>query len=113
MVGSHGLGIEVESLSHEINLDSPVLSEFDHRFILNICNLSNPNSSFIYFISAQPSTSQKPNLKIYEREKTVKPCAPTEDAEQDDVIFSGKIEIISKEKFVSNITQTIPRLEKI
>ncbi|MBW0473626.1 hypothetical protein O181_013341 [Austropuccinia psidii MF-1] len=65
------------------------------------------------FVSAQPPSSQKPNFKSYEKEKTVEPRAPTEDAGQDDVIFSGKVEIISKEQFVSNMPQTIPRLEKI
>ncbi|MBW0493584.1 hypothetical protein O181_033299 [Austropuccinia psidii MF-1] len=44
MVNSHELGIEVKSLAHEINLDPPVLPEFEHRFILNICNLSKPDS---------------------------------------------------------------------
>ncbi|MBW0473305.1 hypothetical protein O181_013020 [Austropuccinia psidii MF-1] len=49
----------------------------------------------------------------YEKEQTVEPSAPTEDAGQDDVIFSGEVENISKEQFVSKIAQTIPRLEKI
>ncbi|MBW0552031.1 hypothetical protein O181_091746 [Austropuccinia psidii MF-1] len=89
MVSSHELGIEVESLAHESNPDPPVLTE------------------------SQPPSSQKPNFKSYEKEKTVEPCAPTEDAGQDDVIFSGEVEIISKEQFVSNIAQTIPRLKKI
>ncbi|MBW0500710.1 hypothetical protein O181_040425 [Austropuccinia psidii MF-1] len=89
MVSSHDLGIEVESEAHEINLDPPVLPE------------------------SQPPSSQKTNFKSYEKEKTVEPCAPTEDAGQDDVIFSGEVEIISKEQFVSNIAQTIPRLQKI
>ncbi|MBW0512615.1 hypothetical protein O181_052330 [Austropuccinia psidii MF-1] len=64
-------------------------------------------------ILAQAPSSQKPNFKSYEREKTVEPCAPTEEAGKDDVIFSGKVEIISKEQFVSKITQKIPRWEKI
>ncbi|MBW0539066.1 hypothetical protein O181_078781 [Austropuccinia psidii MF-1] len=89
MVSSHELGIEVESLAHEFNPDPPVLPE------------------------SQPPSSQKPNFKSYEKEKTVEPCAPTEDAGQDDVIFSGEVEIISNEQFVSNIAQTIPRFEKI
>ncbi|MBW0466227.1 hypothetical protein O181_005942 [Austropuccinia psidii MF-1] len=89
MVSSHELGIEVESQSHENNKDTPVLPE------------------------SQPPSSQKQNFKSYEKEKTVEPCAPTEDSGQDDVIFSGKVEIISKEQFVSNIAQTIPSLEKI
>ncbi|MBW0487938.1 hypothetical protein O181_027653 [Austropuccinia psidii MF-1] len=113
MVSSHELGIEVESLAHESNPDPPVLPECEHRFILNICSLSKPDTFVIAFISAQPSSSQKPNFKSYEKEKTVEPCALTEDAGQDDVIFSGEVEIISKEQFVSNIAQTIPRLEKI
>ncbi|MBW0582887.1 hypothetical protein O181_122602, partial [Austropuccinia psidii MF-1] len=83
------LGIEVESQSHEDNQDPPVLPE------------------------CQPPSSQKLNFKSYEKEKTVEPCAPTEDDGQDDVIFSGEVEIISKEKFISKISQTIPRLEKI
>ncbi|MBW0478307.1 hypothetical protein O181_018022 [Austropuccinia psidii MF-1] len=83
MVSSHELGIEVESLAHET------------------------------FLSAHPPSSHKPNFKSYEKEKIVEPCAPTEDSGQDDVIFSGEVEIISKEPFVSNIAQTIPRLEKI
>ncbi|MBW0505098.1 hypothetical protein O181_044813 [Austropuccinia psidii MF-1] len=87
MVRSHELGIEVESLAHESNPDPPVLPE---------------SPSF-----------QKPDFKSYEKEKTVEPCAPTEDAGKDDIIFSGEVEIISKEQFVSNLTQTIPRLEKI
>ncbi|MBW0541812.1 hypothetical protein O181_081527 [Austropuccinia psidii MF-1] len=61
----------------------------------------------------QPPSSHKTNFKSYEKEKTVEPCAPTEDAGQDDVIFSGEVKIISKEQFVSNISQTIPRLEII
>ncbi|MBW0474689.1 hypothetical protein O181_014404 [Austropuccinia psidii MF-1] len=113
MVSSHELGIEVESLAHGGNPDPPVLLECEHRFILKICSLSKPDNFVIAFISAQPPSSQKPNLKSYEKEKTVEPCAPTEDAGQDDVIFSGEVKIISKEQFVSNIAQTIPRLEKI
>ncbi|MBW0568588.1 hypothetical protein O181_108303 [Austropuccinia psidii MF-1] len=89
IASSRELGIEVESQSHEDNQDPPVLPE------------------------CQPPSSQKPNFKTYEKEKTVEPCAPTEDDGQDDVIFSGEVEIISKEQFVSNIAQTIPRLEKI
>ncbi|MBW0570798.1 hypothetical protein O181_110513 [Austropuccinia psidii MF-1] len=61
----------------------------------------------------QPPSSRKPNFESYEKEKTVEPCATTEDDGKDDVIFSGEVEIISKEQFVSNIAQTIPRLEKI
>ncbi|MBW0588900.1 hypothetical protein O181_128615 [Austropuccinia psidii MF-1] len=93
MVSSHELGIKVESLAHESNPDPPVL----------------PKS----FISAQPPTSQKPNFKSYEKENTVEPCAPTEDAGQYHISFSGEVEIISKEQFVSNISQIIPRLKKI
>ncbi|MBW0533319.1 hypothetical protein O181_073034 [Austropuccinia psidii MF-1] len=89
MVSSHELGIEVESQSHENNKDLPVLPE------------------------SQPPRSQKPNLKSYEMEKTVEPCEPTEDSGKADIIFSGKVEMISKGKFVSNISQTLPRLEKI
>ncbi|MBW0574624.1 hypothetical protein O181_114339 [Austropuccinia psidii MF-1] len=85
MASSRELGIEVESQSHEDNQDPPVLPE------------------------SQPPSSQKPNFKSYEKEKTVEPCAPTED----DVISNGEVEIISKEQFVSNIAQTIPRLKKI
>ncbi|MBW0532929.1 hypothetical protein O181_072644, partial [Austropuccinia psidii MF-1] len=85
MASSHELGIEVESQSHEDNQDPPVLPE------------------------CQPPSSQKPNFKSYEKEKTVEPCAATED----DVSFSGQVEIISKEQFVSNIAQTIPRHLKI
>ncbi|MBW0511211.1 hypothetical protein O181_050926 [Austropuccinia psidii MF-1] len=113
MVRSRELGIEVESLAHESNPDPPVLPECEHRFILNIGNLSKPDSFVIAFLSAQPPTSQKENFKSYEKEKTVESCAPTEDAGQDDVIFSGEVEIIPKEQFVSSISQTIPRLEKI
>ncbi|MBW0564559.1 hypothetical protein O181_104274 [Austropuccinia psidii MF-1] len=64
-------------------------------------------------ISDMPPSSQKQNFKSYEKEKTVEPCALAEDSGQDDIIFSGEVEIISKEKFVSKIAQTIPRLEKI
>ncbi|MBW0495139.1 hypothetical protein O181_034854 [Austropuccinia psidii MF-1] len=113
MVSSHELGIEVESLADESNPDPPVLPECEHRLILNICSLSKPDTFVIAFISAQPPCSQKPNFKSYEKEKTVEPCAPTEDAGQEDVIFSGEVEIISNKQFVSNIAQTIPRLEKI
>ncbi|MBW0562192.1 hypothetical protein O181_101907 [Austropuccinia psidii MF-1] len=113
MVSSHELGIEIESLAHESNPDPPVPLECEHRFILNICTLSKPDTFVITFISAWPPSSQKPNFKSYEKEKTAEPCAPTEDAGQDDVVFSGEVEIISKEQFVSNIAQTIPRLEKI
>ncbi|MBW0579507.1 hypothetical protein O181_119222 [Austropuccinia psidii MF-1] len=96
MVSSHELGIEVESLAHESNPDSPGLPKCKHRFILNIFSLSKPDTFVIAFISAQPPSSQKPNFKIYEKEKTVEPCAPIEDAGQDEVIFSGEVEIISK-----------------
>ncbi|MBW0465761.1 hypothetical protein O181_005476 [Austropuccinia psidii MF-1] len=113
MVSSHELGIEIEILAHEINPDPPVLLECEHRFILNICSVSKPESSVIAFISAQPPSSQRLNFKSYEKEKTVEPCAATEDVGKDDVIFSGEVEMISKEQFVSNIAQTIPRLEKI
>ncbi|MBW0510576.1 hypothetical protein O181_050291 [Austropuccinia psidii MF-1] len=113
IVSSHELGIEVESLAHESNPDPPVLLECQHRFILNICSLSKPDTFFITFISAQPPSSQKPNFKSCEKEKTVKPSEPTEDAGQDDIILSGKVEIMSKEQFISNIAQTIPKLEKI
>ncbi|MBW0480670.1 hypothetical protein O181_020385 [Austropuccinia psidii MF-1] len=113
MVRSHELGIEVESLEHESSPDPPVLPECEHRFILNICSLSKPDTFVIAFISAQPPRSQKPNFKSYEKEKTVEPCAPTEDAGQYDVISSGGVEVICKEQFVSNIAPTIPRLEKI
>ncbi|MBW0493799.1 hypothetical protein O181_033514 [Austropuccinia psidii MF-1] len=75
MVSSHELGIEVESQSHENNQDPPVLPK------------------------SQPLSSQKPDFKSYEKEKTVEPCAPTEGAGKDDVIFSCKVEIISKEIF--------------
>ncbi|MBW0491903.1 hypothetical protein O181_031618 [Austropuccinia psidii MF-1] len=89
IVSIHRLGIEVEINSHEDNQDPPVLQE------------------------SQPPSSQKPNFKSYEKETTVEPCSPTEYSGQDDIIFSGKVEIISKEQFVSNIAQTIPSLEKI
>ncbi|MBW0584815.1 hypothetical protein O181_124530 [Austropuccinia psidii MF-1] len=89
MVSSHELGIEVESLEHESNPYPPVVPE------------------------SQPPSSQKTNFKSYEKEKTVEPWAPTEDAGKDEVILSGEVEIISKEQFVSKIAQTIPSLEKI
>ncbi|MBW0469983.1 hypothetical protein O181_009698 [Austropuccinia psidii MF-1] len=113
MFSSHDLGIKVKRLAHESNPDLPVLLECEHRFILNIFSLSKPDTFVIAFISAQPPSSQKPNSKSYEKEKTVEPCAQIEDAGQDNLIFSGEVEIISKEKFVSNIAQTIPRLEKV
>ncbi|MBW0567553.1 hypothetical protein O181_107268 [Austropuccinia psidii MF-1] len=113
MVSSYELGIEVESLANESNPYPPVFPECENRFILNIGSLSKPDTFFIAFLSAQPPSSEKPNFESYEKENIVEPCAPTEDAGQDDVIFSGKVEIISKEQFVSNIAQTIPRLEKI
>ncbi|MBW0473552.1 hypothetical protein O181_013267 [Austropuccinia psidii MF-1] len=113
MVSSHELGNEVESLAHESNPDPPALLECEHIFILNVCSLSKPDNFLIAFISAQPPSSQKPNFKRYEKEKTVEPCALTEDAGQDDVIFNGEVEIMSKEQFVSNISQTILRLKKI
>ncbi|MBW0470185.1 hypothetical protein O181_009900 [Austropuccinia psidii MF-1] len=77
MVSGHELGIEVESLAHESNPHPPVLLECEHKFILNICSLSKADTFVIAFISAQPPSSQKPNSKNYEREKTVEPCAPT------------------------------------
>ncbi|MBW0543172.1 hypothetical protein O181_082887 [Austropuccinia psidii MF-1] len=107
MVSSHELCIEVESLAHGSN------PECEDRFMLNIYNLSKPDNFVIAFISAQPPSSKKPNFESYEKEKTVEPCAPTEDAGQDDIIFYGEVEIISKEQFVSNIAQKIPSLEKI
>ncbi|MBW0493151.1 hypothetical protein O181_032866 [Austropuccinia psidii MF-1] len=111
MVSSHELGIGVESLAHESNPDPPVLPECENRLILNIFNLSKPDSFVIDFISAQPPSSQKPNFKSYEKEKTVEPCAPTEDTGKDDVILSGEVKTTSKEQFVSNISQKIPSLE--
>ncbi|MBW0579019.1 hypothetical protein O181_118734 [Austropuccinia psidii MF-1] len=89
MVSSNELGIEVEIQSHGNNQDPPVLPE------------------------SHPPSSQKPNFKHYQKENTVEPCSPTEDAGQDDIIFSGKVEIISMEQFFSNIAQAIPRLEKL
>ncbi|MBW0485215.1 hypothetical protein O181_024930 [Austropuccinia psidii MF-1] len=89
MVSSHELVFEVESLAHESNPDPPVLPE------------------------SQPLNSQKLDFISYEKENTVEPCVLTEDAGQDDVIFSREVEIISKEQFVSKIAQTIPRLKKI
>ncbi|MBW0521662.1 hypothetical protein O181_061377 [Austropuccinia psidii MF-1] len=102
MVSRHELGIEVESLAHESNPDPPVLPECKHRFILNINSLSKPDTFFIAFISAQPPCSQKPNFKSYEKEKTVEPCALTEDSGKDEIISSVEVKIISKEQFVSN-----------
>ncbi|MBW0532422.1 hypothetical protein O181_072137 [Austropuccinia psidii MF-1] len=113
MVSSNELGIEVESLEHENNQHSPVNPECENKFLLHIWNLSKLDSFFMSFIGAQPPSSQKLNLKSYEKEKTVKPCAETEDAGQDEIILSGEVDIISKEQFVSNITQTIPSLETI
>ncbi|MBW0547158.1 hypothetical protein O181_086873 [Austropuccinia psidii MF-1] len=74
---SHELGNEVESLAHESNPDPPLLLECEHNFILNICSLSKPDTFVIAFISAQPQSSEKPNFKSYQKEKTVEPCAPT------------------------------------
>ncbi|MBW0547393.1 hypothetical protein O181_087108 [Austropuccinia psidii MF-1] len=70
MASIRELGIEVESQSHEDNQDPPVLPE------------------------SPPPSSQKPNFKSYEKENTVEPCAPKEDAGKDDLIFSGEVEII-------------------
>ncbi|MBW0492197.1 hypothetical protein O181_031912 [Austropuccinia psidii MF-1] len=81
MVSSHELGIKVESQSHEYNQYPPVLPE------------------------SQPPSSQKLNFQSYEKEETSEPCVPTDNSGQDDVIFSGKVEIISKEQFSSNISQ--------
>ncbi|MBW0540738.1 hypothetical protein O181_080453 [Austropuccinia psidii MF-1] len=64
MVSSHELGIEVKSLAHESNPDPPVLPQCEHRLILNICNLSKPDSFVISFIAAQPPSSQKLNFTI-------------------------------------------------
>ncbi|MBW0498500.1 hypothetical protein O181_038215 [Austropuccinia psidii MF-1] len=72
MVSRHEVGIEVESLAHESNPDPPFLPECEHRFIMNICNLSKPDSFVIAFLSAHPPRSQKPNFKSYENEK----CEP-------------------------------------
>ncbi|MBW0590942.1 hypothetical protein O181_130657 [Austropuccinia psidii MF-1] len=67
MVSMHELDIEVESQSHENNQDTPILPE------------------------SHPPSSQEPNFKSYKKEKTVEPFSSTEDAGQDDVIFSGKV----------------------
>ncbi|MBW0491164.1 hypothetical protein O181_030879 [Austropuccinia psidii MF-1] len=69
MVSSNEFGIELENLAHESNPDPLVLPE------------------------SLPPSSQKTNFKSHEKEKTVEPCAPTEDAGKDDVIFSGEVEI--------------------
>ncbi|MBW0462564.1 hypothetical protein O181_002279 [Austropuccinia psidii MF-1] len=113
MVSSYELGIEVESLAHESNPDPPVPQECEHRFIFNIFSISKPDTFVIAFISAQPPSSQKPKFKSYEKEKTVEPFAPTKDSQQDDIILSGEVEVISKEQFVTDISQKIPRLEQI
>ncbi|MBW0507204.1 hypothetical protein O181_046919 [Austropuccinia psidii MF-1] len=84
MVISNELGIELEILAHENNQDPPVIPES--------------------FILSQPSSSQKTDLKSYEKKITVEPCAPTEDVGQDEVISSGKFEIISKKPFSSKIS---------
>ncbi|MBW0461951.1 hypothetical protein O181_001666 [Austropuccinia psidii MF-1] len=102
MVSSHELGVEVEILEHEISTDPQVLPECEHRFILNICNLSKPYIFVTDFISDQPPSSQKPNFKCYEKQKTVEPCAPTEYSGQDDVIFSGEVKLYPR----SNLSQT-------
>ncbi|MBW0463871.1 hypothetical protein O181_003586 [Austropuccinia psidii MF-1] len=73
MDSSNELGIEVESLEPENNLDPPVLPEFEHKLIFN------------------PPSSQNPNLKRYDKEKSVEPWALTEDVRQDEVVFSGKL----------------------
>ncbi|MBW0488339.1 hypothetical protein O181_028054 [Austropuccinia psidii MF-1] len=112
IVSSHELGIEIESLAHEINPDPPVLPECEHRFILNIFNFFKTDNFVIDLNSAQYPSSQKQNFKSYERKKTFEPCAPTDNAGQDDVSFSGEVEMISMEQFVSNIAQAIPRLER-
>ncbi|MBW0460600.1 hypothetical protein O181_000315 [Austropuccinia psidii MF-1] len=112
MVSSHELGIKLESLAHENNQDPSVLPECEHTFILNIYNLSKPDSFVMAFTSAQTPSPQNPNFKSYEMENTVGPWEPTEEAGQDDVIFKGKFETISKEQFVSNIAQTIPKSGK-
>ncbi|MBW0483129.1 hypothetical protein O181_022844 [Austropuccinia psidii MF-1] len=65
MVISQELAIEVESLAHESNPDPPVLPKCEHRFILNICSLSKPDTFVIAFISAKPQSSQKPIFKSY------------------------------------------------
>ncbi|MBW0571023.1 hypothetical protein O181_110738 [Austropuccinia psidii MF-1] len=72
MARSRELGIEVESQSHGDHQDPPVLPE------------------------SHPQSSQKPNFKSYDKEKTVEPCAPTEDAGKDDVIVRFDYETISK-----------------
>ncbi|MBW0493424.1 hypothetical protein O181_033139 [Austropuccinia psidii MF-1] len=71
MVSSDEFRIEVESLSHENNQELPVFPDCDYRFMLKICDLSNPNSFFIDFISAQPPSSQKQDFKSDEKGKTV------------------------------------------
>ncbi|MBW0494521.1 hypothetical protein O181_034236 [Austropuccinia psidii MF-1] len=112
MVSSNELGIEVESQSHEKNQDPPVLPECEYTSILSI-GISQNLLLCHSLTSSQPPRSQKPNFKSYWKEKTVEPCSPAEDAGQDDVIFSGKVKIISKEQFFSKISQAIPRLEKM
>ncbi|MBW0464256.1 hypothetical protein O181_003971 [Austropuccinia psidii MF-1] len=101
MVSSNELGMEVEILAHGKNQDPPALPEGEHTFILNISNLSKTDSFFIAIIFAQPPSSQKPNLKRYDKEKTVEACEPTEDAGHNVVFFSGKVEIIYNKQFVS------------
>ncbi|MBW0582578.1 hypothetical protein O181_122293 [Austropuccinia psidii MF-1] len=71
MVSSHELGIIVESLVHESNPEPPALPECENRFILNIFSLSKPDTFVIAFLSAQPPSSQKPNYKSYEKQKTL------------------------------------------
>ncbi|MBW0532547.1 hypothetical protein O181_072262 [Austropuccinia psidii MF-1] len=74
MVIIHELGIEVGSLAHESNPDPQVLPKCELRFILNICSLSKPDTFVVTFFSAQPQSSQKPNFKSHEKEKSGTLC---------------------------------------
>ncbi|MBW0488763.1 hypothetical protein O181_028478 [Austropuccinia psidii MF-1] len=107
MNSGNELGIEVEILETENNLDPAVLPECVPEFILNIFMLTKTDSIFIAFNADQPSSSQKPNVKSYQKETTVDFCAPTEDVRQDEVIFSGKVEIISEEKYFLKIVKKL------
>ncbi|MBW0525495.1 hypothetical protein O181_065210 [Austropuccinia psidii MF-1] len=86
IVSSHELGIEVEIQSHENNQDPPVLPES-----------SKLSKTYFYDLSdGKDCGTLLTNRRCWARSLNIQ----------------WQVEIISKEQFVSNIAQKIPRLEK-
>ncbi|MBW0515668.1 hypothetical protein O181_055383 [Austropuccinia psidii MF-1] len=74
MVSSNELGIEVESLVHENNQDPQFLPECEHKFMLNINNLSKPDFSHSLYFSSAFKLSKAKFEKLSEGKYSVTLC---------------------------------------